>query len=158
MTRPHFDLDAVILMATTLSSKRRPAELVDIVAAADMIQGFVPYAEKLGAAIERLSGLGLIALSEGGFTLTIVAREIMAKQPKKGEMEELVAALKEQLTLYRPKDKSPAVLPSAEELGAAVRAHKATNKAAGKNLLMPEPKVVRHFKVEGRWRKAVPTR
>ncbi|GEM_PF-6907403 len=64
--RTHHDLDAGILMAATLSSKRRPADLVEIVAAAELILGFVPFAEKLGAAIERLSARGLIGMSEGG--------------------------------------------------------------------------------------------
>ena len=66
--RTYHDLDAGILLAATLSSKRRPAELVEIVAA-------------------------------------------------------------------------------------AIRAYKATKKS-GKNMLMPKPTVIRHFKVEGRWRRA----
>jgi hypothetical protein len=40
-----------------------------------------------------------------------------------------------------------------DQLDAAIRAHKALGKAAGRgrNLLMPKPKLDRHFKVEGRW-------
>lgn len=151
---PH-DVDAVILMATTLSSKRRPAQLVEIVAAADLIQGFVPFAEKLGGAIERLSGLGLIAATEDGFTLTPIAKEIMSRQPKKGSQEELIEAVRSDLSAYRPTEEGPVILLDEKQLEAAVRAHKTTRKDPGKNLLMPKPKVTRHFKVEGRWRRAV---
>lgn len=150
---PH-DLDAVILMAATLASKRRPAELVEIVAAADLILGFVPFAEKLGAAIERLSARGLIGMSEGDFTLTDAGREMMSKQPRKASQEEIIAALKNSLAARRPRTEHPPILLEPEQLGTAIRAHKATRKT-GKNVLMPKPAVVtRHFKVEGRWRRA----
>lgn len=158
MQKPHPDLDAVVLLATTLSSKRRPAELVEIVAAAELIQGFVPFAEKLGAAIERLSGRGLIAMSEGGFTLTEAARELMAKQPRKASHEDLVVAVESSLAAWRPRAEHPPVVFEPAQLDAAVRAHKATRKAAGKSLLMPKPTVTRHFKVEGRWRRATKDR
>jgi hypothetical protein len=156
--RPIQDVDALILMATTLSAKRRPAELVEIVAAADLIQGFIPSAEKLGGAIQRLSTLGLISAAEGGFTLTPIGQEIMAKQPKKAAMEELVIAIRSKLAAYRPKEEHPTILLTQEQLGAAIKAHKAARKAPGKNLLIAKPKVDRHFKVEGRWRRAPATR
>lgn len=158
MQKPHPDLDAVILLATTLSSKRRQAELVEIVAAADLIQGFVPFAEKLGAAIERLSARGLIAMSEEGFTLTEAAREIMAKQPRKASQEDLIVAVESSLAAWRPRAEHPPIVLEPALLEAAVRAYKATRKAAGKNLLMPKPTVTRHFKVEGRWRRATKER
>ena len=52
------DVDVVILLATALSAKRRPATLAEIVAAADLIQGAIPYVEKLGDAIRWLSARG----------------------------------------------------------------------------------------------------
>ena len=147
------DLDAIILIATMLSSKRRPAELAEIVAAADLLQGFAPFAGKLGAAIERLSALGLIGETEGCFTLTPIGRDIMAKLPKKGATEDLVDAVKSDLAVAgRGRDCVPIRL-GREQLEAAVRAHTATRNL-GKNLLMPKPKPDRHFKVEGRWRRA----
>lgn len=155
---PIHDVDVIILMATALSSKRRPAELVDIVAAADLIQGFIPFAEKLGDAIQRLSTLGLISASEDGFTLTPIAQEIVAKQPKKAVMEEIVIAIKGNLAAYSPKEEWPPILLTEEQLRAAIQAHKTSRKVSGSNLLMPKPKVDRHFKVEGRWRRASATR
>jgi len=156
--RPVHDVDVIILMATTLSSKRRPAELVEIVAAADLIQGSIPFVEKLSDAIQRLSAFGLISATEGGFTLTPIAQEIMAKQPKKAATEDLIIAIKNSLAAYSPKDEYPPILLTEEQLSTAVRAHKTTRKASGKNLLMPKPKVDRHFKVEGRWRRVSATR
>ena len=147
------DLDAVILMAITLSSKRRPAELVDIVAAADLIQGFVPFAEKLGTAIERLSVQGLIDLAQDGYTLTAAARDLMAKLPRKASQEDLIVAVKSSLAAWRPRTEHAPVLVGPAQLGAAIRAHKAARQT-GKNLLMPKPTVTRHFKVDGRWRTA----
>ena len=155
---PVHDVDVLILMATTLSSKRRPAELVEIVAAADLLQGFIPFVEKLGEAIQRLSTFGLITAMEGGFTLTPIAQKIMAKQPKKAVMEEVAIAIKCDLAAYHPKEEYSPILLTEEQLSAAIQAHKTSRKVSGKNLLMPKPKVDRHFKVEGRWRKASATR
>lgn len=151
------DLDAGILMATMLSSKRRPAELVEIVAAAELILGFVPFAEKLAAAIERLSTRGLIGMSEGGFTLTNAGQEMLSEQPRKASQEDILAALKIGLAAWRPRVEHPPILLEPEQLEAAIRAHKATRKT-GKSVLMPKPPVTRHFKVEGRWRRAVKAR
>jgi hypothetical protein len=156
--RTHLDLDAVILMATALSSKRRPAQLLEIVAAADLIQGFVPFPDKLGMAIERLSRLGLVCTAEDGFALTDIAQDIMARQPKKASQEDLVAAVKSSLGGLRPRTGIPPIQLELELLGAAVRAHKAARKAPGKNMLMPKPTVTRHFKVEGRWRRVAKTK
>jgi len=152
------DIDALILMATTLSSKRRPAELVEIVAAADLLQGTIPFAEKLGDAIQRLSMLGLISETEGGFTLTPIAQQVMAKLPRKSVTEEQIVAINCALAAYVPKEEFPPIVLTKEQLSAAIRAHKASRNASGKNLLMPKPKVDRHFKVEGRWRRASGTR
>ena len=156
--RPVHDIDVIILMATTLSSKRRPAELVEIVAAADLIQGAIPFVEKLGEAIQRLSTFGLIGATEGGITLTPMGHEIMAKQPKKATTEEIMIAIKNSLAAYTPREEYSPILLTQEQLNAAIQAHKIARKASGKNLFMPKPKVDRHFKVEGRWRRVPATR
>lgn len=151
------DFDARILMAAALSSKRRQATLADIVAAAEMVLGFVPFAEKLGAAIERLSVRGLIGQLEGGLVLTDAGLDMMSKQPRKASQEDIVAAVRNCLAEWRPRAGHPPVQLDIVELGTAIRAHKATRKT-GKNLLMPKPEVTRHFKAEGRWRRATKTR
>ena len=151
--RPVHDVDVIILMATTLASKRRPAELVEIVAAADLLQGAIPFVEKLGDAIQRLTTFGLISAAEGRFMLTSTGHEIMAKQPRKVGTAEVIVAVKSSLAAYNPIEHSAPVVLKTELLVAAIQAHKATRKAPGKNLLMPKPKIDRHFKVEGRWRR-----
>ena len=156
--RPVHDVDALVLLATTLSSKRRPTELAEIVAAADMIQGAIPPAPRLGEAIHRLSAAGLIGGAEGGFTLTPIAQQIMARLPKKTAGEELILAIKDSLAAYTPREESPPIEVTTEQLRAAIEAHKASRKTPGKNLLMPKAKPDRHFKVEGRWRRAPATR
>lgn len=156
--RPVHDVDAIILMATTLSSKRRPAELVEIVAAADLVQGSLSFVEKLAEAVRRLSAAGLISGSERRFTLTPMGRELMARQPRKAATEALILAIKGDLAGYGPLEEFAPIVLTDEQLSAAIQAHKTTRKAPGKNLLMPKPKPDRHFKVEGRWRRVAATR
>lgn len=151
---PIHDVDVAILLATTLSSKRRPAELAEIVAAADLVQGFIPYPDKLGDAIARLSYQGLICTTEEGFTLTPAAQEVMADLPAKGDMRDRMALLRNQLEIYTPSGEFPVIEISMAALCAAVQAHKALKKEPGKNLAMPKPKLDSHFKVDGRWRRA----
>lgn len=152
--RPIHDIDVLILMATALASKRRPAELVEIVAAADLLQGFIPFVGKLGEAMQRLSAAGLVREEGGGFTLTPPAQEIMAALPKKADTEERIAALKDSLAAYKPKTESVSVPLTTAQLTAAILEHKSSRKAPSKNLLMPKPKPDRHFKVDGHWRRA----
>lgn len=156
--RPTADVDVLVLMAAALAAKRRPAELVEIVAAADLLQGSIPFVEKLGEAIEQLSALGLIVAAEGGFTLTPPAEELLKGQPRKAETEERIAVVRDKLVRYVPKGEHAAILLPRELLVAAIQAHKASRRAPGKNLAMPKPKVDRHFKIEGQWRRASATR
>lgn len=155
--RPAHDVDALILMATALAAKRRPADLVGIVAAAELLQGFMPFADKLGEAIRRLSSLGLIGILEEGFTLTAAAQAIMAQLPKKAATEDRLIALKHLLADHAPTGQAAPLVLTAEQLDAAIQAHKLARKTPGKNMLMPKPKVDRHFKVDGRWRRAAAT-
>ena len=152
------DVDVVILMATGLSAKRGPATLAEIVAAAELVQGFIPFPGKLGDAIRRLSAAGLISEVESGFALTPPAEKIMATLPRKADMEERIAALRGNLDAYAPKGQCAPVVLSGEQVEAAILAHKTTKRNSGKNLLMPKPKPDRHFKVEGRWRRVSGTR
>lgn len=152
------DVDVVILLATALSAKRRPATLAEIVAAADLIQGCIPYAEKLGDAMRWLSAAGLIAQVEAGFALTPAGEKIMAKLPKKADIEARIPIVQESLAACGPKTECIAIELSADVLRTAIKTHEATKKSSGQNLLMPKPKPDRHFKVEGRWRRASGTR
>jgi hypothetical protein len=156
--RQNQDIEAIILMATTLSAKRRPATLVEIVAAADLLQGFIPYVDKLDHALQRLADVGLICQLEGGFTLTSLGQQIMSQQPKRAATEKLLAGVKSDLAAYSPSGEYPPIELSKAELGAAIRTHKAARKSFVKNMLMPKPKTDSHFKVEGRWRRVAAPR
>lgn len=148
------DIDVIILMATALAAKRRPAPLVEIVAAAELIQGFIPFVEKMGEALQRLSSCGLISSMEEAFTLTPAAQELMANQPRKATTEERIVAIKGRLAAYSHEGDFATILVTLEQLGTAIQLHKTSRKTPGNNLLMPKPKLDRHFKVEGRWRRA----
>jgi hypothetical protein len=148
------DIDVVTLMATALSAKRRPASLLELVAAAELLQGFVPTGEKLTEAIERLSSIGLIEAAEDGFALTQHGQKIAAEPPKKADTEQRMAIVKDSLAAYRATGEHPAILLPQGQVTAAILAHKTSRRTPVKNLLMPRAKPDRHFKVEGRWRSA----
>jgi len=136
---PVHDVDALLLIATTLSSKRRPAELVEIIAAADLMQVAMPSEEKLAESFEQLSKNGLLCAQDGGFTLTPDAQEIMAGQPKRGTSEERIFRVRDDLSAFNTKPVHTPVQLTIEQLTAAILAHR--NSAAGKqkNLLVPKP-------------------
>ena len=81
---PVHDVDALLLIATTLASKRRPAELVEIIAAMDLLQVAIPDESRLVEAFEHLGKHGMICAGESGFSLTDDAEKVMAEQPKRG--------------------------------------------------------------------------
>ena len=67
---PIHDIDALLLLATVLSAKRRPARLVEIMAAIDLLHGNIPAEQKLGEALARLAVNGLLVELDGGIALT----------------------------------------------------------------------------------------
>lgn len=138
---PVHDVDAILLLAMSLAAKRRPAELVEIIAAADLAQGVIPLESKLIESFYRLSAYGLICEMEGGYTLTPDAQQIMTTgQRKKAEPEKRVFSIKENLADYHLKGEHPPILLTEEQLSAAVLAHQAAKKSTGKNLLVPKAK------------------
>ena len=139
---PIHDSDVLLLLATTLSAKRKPAALAEIIAAIELLHGSIPPESKLGDAFYRLATHGLIAAVEDGFTLTPAAQKIMATQPKRGAMGEHILSLKEKLAAYNPSSEDhEAILLSPEQLTTAIRAHitaqRVAAQGASKNLLMP---------------------
>jgi hypothetical protein len=150
---PIHDVDVLLLLATTLASKRRPAELVEILVAADVIQGAIPRESKLAEAFQRLATHGLVLEVDGRFTLTMDAQEIMAGQSRKADTAERIFHIREKLADYQPRGEHPAILIDAERLGAAVLAFRAAAAAAGpKPPPKPQPTDDRNRRV-GQWRK-----
>lgn len=137
---PIHDVDILLLMALALSSKRRPAELVEIIAAADLIQGVIPSELRLVDSFSRLAEHGLIGATESGFTLTPAAQKIMAGKSAKAHLERRIASIKEKLADYTPEGEYPPILLTAKQVCSAILAHRDSAKKPGKNLLVPKPK------------------
>ncbi len=157
---PVHDVDALLLLALGLSAKRRPAELVDIMAATDLIQEAIPADAKLIEAFERLSRHGLIVAVESGYRLGEAAEKIIAGLPRKAEAAERLFIIKDELSVYAaPADQAPIVLVPAD-VAAALVAHKAAAASTAKNLLVPKPKAVDTSKSRPgqRQRKPMPAR
>lgn len=134
------DVDVLLLLATALAAKRRPAELVEIVAALDLIRGNIPGEEKLSAAFARLGACGLLLEAGGGMALTEAAEKLIENLPRKGEHAERLFELKGLLAAHKPTADGVAIVVGADQLRAAILAHRAAAAAGGKNLLVPKPK------------------
>lgn len=157
---PVHDVDALLLLALGLSAKRRPAGLVDIMAAVDLIQEAVPADTKLIEAFERLSRHGLIQAVDGAYRLGEAAEKIIAGLPRKAEAAERLFIIKDELSVYAaPADQSPVIV-APEEVAAALVVHKAAAASTAKNLLVPKPKSVDTSKSRPgqRQRKPMPAR
>jgi hypothetical protein len=156
---PVHDIDVVLLMATTLAAKRRPADLIEIIAATDLQSGAVPSEAKLAEAFQRLSSSGLICAVDGAYTLTPQAQKIMTGLRRKTDLQERIFDIKEKLGAYDPPAECPAIALSAAQLSAAILAHRAAAKGPGKNLLLPKPKAANAEGKPGqRQRKPLPSR
>jgi hypothetical protein len=154
---PIHEFDALLMLATALAGKRRAAPLSEIMAAADLLQ-CIPRDSPLTEAFNRLARFGLIREAEGVFALTADGEKIVAGSPAKADTEQRLAAINENLLAYKltgehPGEHAPIVITSTQ-YKAAIAAHRASGKGAGKNLAMPKVDADRYFKVEGHWRKA----
>ena len=134
------DIDALLLLATTLASKRRPAELVEIIAAFDFLQTEIGPELRLREAFAHLSEDGLILERDGGYTLGPEAQKIMAAVPKKGDLAAKIFSIKDDLSTHTAEAPQPAIVIGEAQLAEAMAAHKDAGSGAGKNLLMPKPK------------------
>lgn len=151
---PIHDVDVVLLLAAALASKRRPAELVEIMVAADLIHGSIPPESKLLEAFHRLSTHGLLREEEGRFALTSDAQNIMAGQPRKADMADRIFSIKEKLASWNPKDQQAPIVLAAEQLSAAILAQRASAAATEKVVLAAKPKPAESAnKRAGHWRK-----
>jgi len=148
---PVHDVDALLLLAMSLASKRRPAELAEIIAAAELTGGNISTESKLCESFQRLSGCGLIVGAGGGYTLTGDGQKILSGQRRKADSEERIMAIKEALSGYTPVGEHAAILLTVEQLGVALCEHRALVKSAAKNLLMPKAKAVEPVKKNGNW-------
>lgn len=138
--QPIHDVDVLLLLSLALASKRRPAELVEIVAATDLLQVAVPSETRLVEAFSRLAENGLIVEQDGGFTLTPEAQSIMTGTSRKADTEQRLQSVRDKLSAYEPKGEHPPIRLTAKTVCAAILAQRDSAKIPGKNLLVPKPK------------------
>lgn len=138
--QPIHDVDVLLLLATAMAAKRRPAEAIEIMAAIDLVQGNIPSEDKLSEAFVRLGNAGLLVADGERVGLTPVAEGLIRILPRKGEYDQRLFELRGLLGAHQPKEEAPAVVIAAPTLRAAMLAHRASATGAGKNLLMPKPK------------------
>lgn len=138
---PVHDVDAILLLALSLAAKRRPAELVEIVAAADLVNGTIPPETKLSDAFSRLSAYGLISEQEGGYTLSPDAQAMVAMLRKKAETRERIFDIKESLADYRLNGEHQMLQVAPDQLLAAIQAHKKA-RSLERSWLIEKPKPV----------------
>lgn len=137
---PVHDIDTLLLLATALASKRRPAEALEIVAAIDLIQGNIPSEQKLSEAFARLGEHGLLLEAGGGYALTAAAQAMVETLPHKAEPAERLFRLRDELSAYNSRGDQPAIAIAPEQLHAAIVAHRTAAASPVKNLLVPKPK------------------
>lgn len=137
---PVLDIDAVLLYATALAAKRRPAAPGDIVAALDLVHGNVPGEEKLSEAFARLGSAGLLLAVGEGVAPTPAAEKLIEILPRKGDHAQRLFELKGLLGAHQPAEAGVAVELAAATLRAAILDYRANATAGGKNLLVPKPK------------------
>ena len=153
---PIHDVDVLLLLATALAAKRRPAQLAEIMAAADLLHGSIPLDVDMASAFLRLSTHGLLGEAAGGFTLTPAALELMAgvRYKKKAETPERLLAIRQELAGYTAKGEGIAIRLATEQVSAAILAHRTFLKGPGRNMLVPKPKAaVDKAKRPGQWRR-----
>ena len=152
-----FDIDVLLLLATALAAKRRPAELVEIVAAVDLIQGHPPAEEKIGEAFARLGENAWLEAQGDGLRLSQTAEELLEQLSAKADHAQRLFELKALLNARKPNTTGVALSVSAEQWQAALAEHKTQAAASGKNLLMPKPKTeVKQARPGQRQRKPMP--
>ena len=136
--RPIHDTDILLMLATALAAKRRPARLVEILAAMDVLNDTMPPAPKLSKSFARLGSQGLMLAVDDGFTLTAEAQAMVATQPKRGDLAEQIFSMKQALKAYTPNsDEHASVSVGIDHIEVALQAHRSSAQGAGKNLLMP---------------------
>ncbi len=155
---PVHDVDALLILSISLSAKRRPAELIEVIAAADLIQESAAAEFHLFHAFQRMSQCGLICAKGTGYELTADGQKIVMGQAKKLTNLERIPGIRDNLAAYNSKVEHAVIEVSQEQLDAAVLAHRGAANPAVKNLFVPRPKPTdAELKRQGR-RKPLPSR
>lgn len=157
---PIHDHDPLMFLAVALAAKRRPAELVDVVAAIDLLQIAIPGEQRFIDSFARLAEAGLLLGRDDGLALTPAGLALFEALPKLSDGEERVFSVKQALATYTPgiAELLSAIEPAA--VTAAIAAHRTAAAGPAKNLLVPKPKPAETSKSRPgqRQRKPMPAR
>lgn len=137
---PIHDVDALLLLATGLAAKRRPAEPSEIMAAVDLLQGNIPVEAKLAAGFSRLGEGGLLVETDGRVAPTAAAERLIERLSPKADHAQRLLELKGLLAGHQAPDDGAAVCFTPEQLREAIQAHRSAAGGKAKNLLVPKPK------------------
>jgi len=136
------DIDALLLLAALLATKRRPASPEEIVAAMEVLGAPLPSAVQLREALTRLTAQGLLDWQDEALALTPAAQAALDHLSRKGELADRLARLKDKLAAYAPPAEGAATetAPDTQAIWqAALDAPRAGADERSKNLLMPKP-------------------
>ena len=137
---PVHDVDAILLLSLSVAAKRRPADLVEIIAAIDLAQSPTPSENKLSDSFARLSTYGLIVEVDGGYALSADAQEMMVSQRKNDDTARKIFRVREHLADYHLNGEHATILIHPDQFLAAIKAYRADKNASGKSLLSQKPK------------------
>lgn len=138
--QPIHDVDVLLLLTTAMAAKRRPAELIEIMAAIDLVQGNIPSEDKLSESLVRLGTTGLLVQVENRVGLTATAEGLIKLLPRKGEHDQRLFELRGLLGAFQPVGEASPVTVAPADLRSAMLAHRSNAASTAKNLLMPKPK------------------
>lgn len=137
---PIHDVDVLLVLSTAMAAKRRPAELIEIMAAIDLVQGNIPSEDKLSEALLRLGSAGLLVQVDNRVGLTAAAEGLIKCLPRKAEHDQRLFELRGLLGAFQPVGEAAPVSIPATDLRAALLAHRSAAATTAKNLLMPKSK------------------
>ncbi len=139
---PVHDVDAILLLSLSVAAKRRPAELVEIIAATDLAHDMIPNPVRLSDSFNRLSSYGLILEVDGCYTLSTDAQSMMESQRKKDDSRKKLFRLKEHLADYHLKGEHITVDVFPDTIKDAISAYRAGKKTTLRSWLIEKPKPV----------------
>lgn len=137
---PVHDVDAILLLAMSLAAKRRPAELFEIIAAADLTLQTIPTSARLTDSLHRLGNHGLITETSDGYELTAAAQLMLTGHAKKALPQERLRDIREHLADHTRPDEASAIQVTDKQVAAAIVAHRANKQQ--RSWLTPKSKPV----------------
>ncbi len=138
--RSDHDFDAPFLLALSLAAKRRPATLLEIVSAFDLVSGDIPVAARFAEAFYRCSQFGLVIAQDGGYTLSPYALNIVSGHKKNATYASRILAIKQSLAECRLKKDHVLIELPLEQLAPVVREYRASKSDAIRNISL-KPKL-----------------